>query len=71
MRTSIVIDDVLLAEALKSTGLKTKKDVVHLALQELVGKYKKCSLLELKGSALLAEGYDYKKLRDNAGILSR
>jgi len=63
--TSIVIDDVLLVEALKYTDLKTKKDVVHLALQELVAKYKKCSLLELKGSALLAEEYDYKKLRCN------
>ena len=65
MRTNIVIDDTLLAEALKYTDLKTKKDVVNLALQELVASHKKRSLLELKGSALLAEEYDYKKLRDN------
>jgi len=65
MRTNIVIDDTLLAEALKYTDLKTKKDVVNLALQELVANHKKRSLLELKGSALLAEEYDYKKLRDN------
>ena len=65
MRTNIVIDDTLLAEALKYTDLKTKKDVVNLALQELVDNHKKRSLLELKGSALLAEEYDYKKLRDN------
>ena len=63
--TSIVIDDVLLVEALKYTDLKTKKDVVNLALQELVANHKKRSLLELKGSALIAEEYDYKKLRDN------
>ena len=68
MRTSIVIDDVLLAEALKYTNLKTKKDVVNLALQELVANHKKRSLLELKGSDLLAEEYDYKKLRDNTCI---
>ena len=65
MRTNIVIDDDLLAEALKYTDLKTKKDVVNLALQELVANHKKRSLLELKGSALIAEEYDYKKLRDN------
>ena len=65
MRTNIVIDDTLLAEALKYTDLKTKKDVVNLALQELVDNHKKRSLLELKGSALLEEEYDYKKLRDN------
>ena len=65
MRTNIVIDDDLLAEALKYTDLKTKKDVVNLALQELVANHKKRSLLELKGSALIAEEYDYKKLREN------
>ena len=65
MRTNIVIDDALLAEALQYTDLKTKKDVIHLALQELVNNHKKLSLLELKGSISLAEDYDYKELRDN------
>lgn len=68
MRTNIVIDDALLAEALQYTDLKTKKDVIHLALQELVNNHKKLSLLELKGSISLAEDYDYKKLRDNTCI---
>ncbi len=66
MRTNIVIDDILLAEAFKYTDLKTKKDVIHLALQELVDNHKKLSLLDLKGSISLADGYDYKKMRDNA-----
>ena len=66
MRTNIVIDDILLAEAFKYTDLKTKKDVIHLALQELVDNHKKLSLLDLKGSISLADGYDYKKMRDNS-----
>ncbi len=66
MRTNIVIDDILLAEAFKYTDLKTKKDVIHLALQELVDNHKKLSLLDLKGSISLADDYDYKKMRDNA-----
>jgi len=66
MRTNIVIDDTLLAEAFKYTDEKTKKDVIHLALQELVDNHKKLSLLELKGSNSLAEDYDYKARRTGA-----
>jgi len=36
MRTTIVIDDDLMAEALKVTGLKTKRQVVELGLRTLV-----------------------------------
>lgn len=36
MRTNIVIDDGLMKDALKATGLKTKKEVVELGLQTLV-----------------------------------
>ncbi len=35
MRTNIVLDDDLMEEALAVTGARTKKEVVHLALQEL------------------------------------
>ena len=30
MRTNIVIDDVLMADAVQATGLKTKREVVEL-----------------------------------------
>ncbi len=36
MRTNIVIDDDLMAEALEATGLKTKKEAVELGLRTLV-----------------------------------
>ena len=36
MRTNIVIDDELMAAALASTGLKTKKAVIEEALRTLV-----------------------------------
>ncbi len=36
MRTNIVIDDNLMNDALKVTGLKTKKEVVELGLKILV-----------------------------------
>ena len=36
MRTNVVIDDELMAAALESTGLKTKKAVIEEALRTLV-----------------------------------
>ena len=36
MRTNVVIDDELMAAALESTGLKTKRAVIEKALQTLV-----------------------------------
>ena len=36
MRTNINIDDQLMKQALKVTGLKTKREVVELGLQTLI-----------------------------------
>ena len=36
MRTNIVLDDALISQALKLTGVASKKEVVNLALQQLV-----------------------------------
>jgi Arc/MetJ family transcription regulator len=43
MRTNIVIDDRLMEEALRLTGLKTKKEAVELGLRTLLrlGKQEK------------------------------
>jgi Arc/MetJ family transcription regulator len=36
MRTNIVIDDELMAEAMEATGIKTKREVVELGLKTLL-----------------------------------
>ena len=36
MRTNIVIDDQLMSDVLKATGIKTKRQAVELALQTLL-----------------------------------
>ncbi len=36
MRTNIVIDDKLMADALKVTGARTKREVVEMGLRALV-----------------------------------
>ena len=63
MRTNIVLDDRLLAEAFRYSAAKTKKDLVHEALRELVRIRGRKSLLDLKGKIRFARGYDYKALR--------
>jgi len=49
-RTNIVLDDALVSEGLKLTGLKTQKDLVHHALVQLVRRESQLGLLKLKGS---------------------
>jgi Arc/MetJ family transcription regulator len=36
MRTNIVIDDELIAEAIKATGAQTKREAVELGLKALI-----------------------------------
>ena len=49
MRTNIAIDDKLMADALKATGLKTKKEVVELGLKTLVRLNQQEKIKKLKG----------------------
>ena len=49
MRTNIDIDDKLMKETLKITGLKTKREVVELALRELLQLRRQADFKELKG----------------------
>jgi Arc/MetJ family transcription regulator len=63
LRTNIVLDDALVDEARKLTGIRTKVKLVDTALRELVKSRKRVSFLELKGKIKFAPGYDYKKLR--------
>jgi Arc/MetJ family transcription regulator len=65
MRTNIVLDDELMAEATRLTGIKTKKDLVHEALRVLIATRKRKSLLDLQGKIEFAPGYDHKALRED------
>ncbi|WP_404789223.1 type II toxin-antitoxin system VapB family antitoxin [Altericista sp. CCNU0014] len=49
MRTNIVIDDDLMTEALQVTGLKTKREVVEVALQKLVQLKKQEAIKSFRG----------------------
>lgn len=49
MRTNVVIDDELMADALESTGLNTKKAVIEEALRTLVRLKKQERVRSLRG----------------------
>ena len=63
MRTNIVIDDDLMAQALKDTGLDTKKDVVEQGLKLLVKRSKQQSIRSLRGKIKWEGNLD--EMRDN------
>ena len=63
MRTNIVIDDDLMAQALKATGLDTKKDVVEQGLKLLVKRSKQQSIRSLRGKIKWEGNLD--DMRDN------
>lgn len=63
MRTNIEIDDKLMEEAFGLTNVRTKKELVHLALVEFIKAKKKKDLLELSGKIQFHDDYDYKALR--------
>jgi Arc/MetJ family transcription regulator len=63
MRTNIVLDDDLVAEASRLSGIKTKKDLVHEALRVFIASKKRKNLLDLRGKIEFAPDYDYKALR--------
>jgi Arc/MetJ family transcription regulator len=49
MRTNIVIDDKLMADALKASGLSTKKEAVEQGLKLLVRRGQQQDIRKLRG----------------------
>ena len=48
-RTNIDLEDKLVKEGMKVFKCKTKKELVHLALEELLKKEKRKEILKLRG----------------------
>ncbi len=64
MRTNIVIDDTLMENALKLTGLKTKREAVELTLKLLIKLKRQEQIKQYRGK-LTWEG-DLDELRTEA-----
>ena len=64
MRTNIVIDDELMASALKMTGLRTKREAVELALKTLIKLKKQEQIRQFRGK--LPWKGDLEKMRSDS-----
>lgn len=64
MRTNIVIDDNLMEQAMRLSGLSTKKEVVERALLEFVQRRTRRDLAELQGKIRFVDDYDYRAGRE-------
>ena len=62
-RTNIVLDEDLIAEATRLTGIPTRRALVHEALRALIEQKSRRPLSELRGKIQFAPGYDYKAAR--------
>ena len=64
MRTNVVLNDDLVDEAFKfSQTLKTKRELIEVALREYVDNRKRKNIRELRGQIKFAGNYDYKAMR--------
>lgn len=57
-RTNIVMDDKLVTRAIKLTGKRTKREVVHYALEMLVGRPKLRSIRKYRASGIWSGDLD-------------
>jgi Arc/MetJ family transcription regulator len=69
MRTNIELDDRLVEKAFALTGLRTKKELVNLALKELVESREQKDLLDLSGQIEFTPDFDTDAIRKNRYVI--
>jgi Arc/MetJ family transcription regulator len=62
-RTNIVLDQALVAEAARLTGIHTRRALVHEGLRALIELKRRRPLTDLRGKVAFAPGYDHKAAR--------
>jgi Arc/MetJ family transcription regulator len=63
MRTNIVLDEELVDEAMRYANVRTKRELVDLALREFVAARRRRDVSELFGKVEIDPDYDYKARR--------
>lgn len=71
MRTNIDLDEQLLKQGFALTGVRTKKELVNLALKELVESRSPKNLLDLSGQIEFTEGFNTDAVRINRYVAVR
>lgn len=63
MKINIVLDDDLVRQASMLTGITTKRELIEVALHELIESRRKKNLFDLAGQIDFANDYDHKSTR--------
>lgn len=63
MRTNVVLDDELIEQAMRISHVKTKREMIDLALREFVSRHSQKNILDLVGQELIDPEYDVRKVR--------
>lgn len=64
MRTTLDLNDVLIDEAMKITGEKTKTSIIHRALSDLIRREKTLKLLDYAGKVDISLDLDASRGRN-------
>jgi len=65
MRTTLDLNDVLIDEAMKITGEKTKTSVIHRALADMIRREKTLKLLDYAGKVDISIDLDASRGRNS------
>lgn len=63
MRTHIVLDEALVEDAMRYVEVKSKRELLDLALREFIAARRRPDLSDLFGTVEIDPDYDYKALR--------
>jgi Arc/MetJ family transcription regulator len=64
MRTTLDLDEKLLREAIKVTGIKNKTKLLNKSLKDEIKFKKKQNFLNLRNSGIIDDDFDVLKLRE-------
>lgn len=64
LKVNAVLDEELVGEAFQYAGVRTRRELVDLALHEFVENHRRHDVRELRGRVELKPDYDYKAARE-------
>lgn len=66
-RTNIVLQDDLVKDGMELSGARSRRELVHNALEAYVSWLKRGRIKQLRGQVEYYEGYDHVHLRNRRG----
>ena len=64
MKTTMNLNDKIINETIRLSGIKNRTEVVHIALREFNRKLRRAHLIKLAGTGLIDNDYNIEKIRD-------